>query len=940
MSLREQPSLTELGTPSQNDLSRRILSGEADIIEEHLRTAPEYVLHELQREEEHERRGKLKIFLGMCDGVGKTYAMLHEAQERQHEGKTVVIGYIEPHNQPEVLALAAHLDSVPLRQLHDNGASEIDIDAVIAKNPDIVIIDNLAHQNATGARHTHRYEDVRELLDHGINVFTTLNVGNLESRVDTVRQITGVNITDTVPDSLLEEAEEVELIDIAPDELLKRLAEGKIASISDPEAIMHAANTCFRKESLMALREMALRLASERADQELRDYIEEQYIAETWKSGERLLVAVGPSPYSQALVRWTRRLAYSMDAPWIAVSVETSAILSDEARQRLSDNLTLARELGAEIISTVDDDLVSGIIRVAKQYNVSQIIVGKPFTGETSWWQRCTRLFRRSSKTFIDRLIEESGTIDVYVIRVEEGTPEQRSTAASEVMQVRSTPKEYGIALTTAISVAMLASFLTQFVGYQSNGMILLFTTTLLALYVGRGPVLLAGFVSGLLWNFLYIPPQYSFAIESTTDGIMFGMYFVISIVTAILTNRVKTQERAVRYREERTTALYHLAKELAAAGTDDEVLKRSTVHIATTFVADVVWFVQHDGELLDNVLHAASTVQLEEDIQDKEYTNAAWVFSNQKPAGRFTSTLSHSEFYFTPLSSARERFGVLGVRPRASIFTLDQKTLLENFVSQIASALEREMLNEEAQRQHLSEEAERLHTTLLNSIAYDIRHPLAEISLAASGLADDDIAEDRDARLRLAETLRRSSARLTHLVENLLDITRIDAHDISLHKELCDVSDLVSVVTARLRRELFDHIVNIEIPSDFPLVEMDFVLMEQALVNVVKSTVQYSPEETPIKIAVSRQPYSGKMKGVREEMRLVIAGGGPSLPSDALGHIFDKFYRVANTARHQANLGLAVAKGIIDAHNGTIVAENRKQGGLKFIITLPIYAA
>ena len=900
--------------------------------------SPELVFEKLQKEEREENLGKLKIFLGMCDGVGKTYAMLHEAHERKREGKIVVVACVEDNVHPETQALAFGLEFVPKKKVGAGDAIEIDIDAILERKPDIVVVDNIAHWNSDGARHTKRTEDVRELLDNGINVFTTLNVGNVESRVDTVRQITGITVTETVPDSLLEEAEEVELIDIAPDELLKRLAEGKVFPLSNPDAIKRAADTSFRKGNLMALREMALRLASERADQELRDYIEEQHLAETWKSGERLLVAVGPSPYSTALVRWTRRLAYSMDAPWIAVSVETSAMMSDDARKRLSENLTLARELGAEIISTVDDDLVSGIVRVARQHNVSQIIVGKPFAEKFSFMQRFRKFFRKSSKTFIDRLIAESGTIDVYAIRVEESAPEKRSTfAVSEFSRFRSTPKEYIGAVIIASIVAGLASLLPQFVGYQSDGMILLFTTTLLALYFGRGPVLVAGFVGGLLWNFLYIPPKFSFAIESTADGIMFGMYFVISIVTAILTNRIKTQERAVRYREERTASLYHLAKDLASAATKDEVLARSSVHIGRTFSADVAWFIQHDEELLDNALHSSSTVKFEGVEQDKEYSNAAWVFGNQKPAGRFTSTLPNSELYFTPLASPRAKFGVLGVRLRGALFTLDQKTLLENFVSQISSALERETLNEEAQKTHLSEEAERLHTTLLNSISYDIRQPLAEMSLAASGLADEEIAENAEARAKLAESLRRASARVNHLVENLLDITRIEADDISLHKEWSDVSDLVSVVMARLRRELSDHIVHVDIPSDFPLIEMDFVLMEQALVNILHSTLQQAPEETPIKIIVTEQKYVGKLKGVQKQMRLVIADGGPGLPSEALEQIFDKYYRAPGHENDDAGIGLAVTKGIISAHEGTIVAENRKQGGLKFIITLPL---
>lgn len=931
-------------TSSGTNLPSRSVSDEQNDYADpliHQPASPVEVFQQLRKEDEEDRRGKLKIFLGMCAGVGKTYAMLQEARERKNEGKNVVIAYLPADERAETQDVARELARAPLRATGEpNGETlEMDLDAVLRLKPDIAVVDNIAHRNALGSRHLRRIEDVQELLDNGVNVFTTLNVCNLESRVDTVRQITGVAVEDTVPDSVLEEADEIELIDIAPDELLKRLAEGKIIPLGDSEGVIHAANTSFRKEILMALREMALGIASERAHHELQDYLEERHIAEIWKTGERLLVAVGPSPYSKALVRWTRRLAYSMDAEWIAVSVETSKPMSEAARERLSENLSLARELGAEVISTVDDDLVAGILRVARQQNVSQIIVGKPFAEQPSLWKRIAAIVRGSSKTFIERLIEESGTIDIYAIRIEEEAPAKRKTfALEEFSRFRSSPKEYAVAVAIACAVAALASLLPQIVGYQSDGMLLLFTTLLLALYFGRGPVLAAGFVGGLLWNFLYIPPTWSFGVASTADGVMFGLYFVIALLTAILTNRIKTQERAVRYREERTAMLYSLAKDLASAGTKDDVLRKAAEHIASTFQAETAFFVQHDDELLDNVLHPASAVTLDAETQDKEYVNAAWVFANQKNAGRFTSTFPQSEFYFSPLSSQRQKFGVVGVRfHRRSSFPLDQKTLLENFISQISSALERETLVEEAQQKQTGEEIERLHTTMLNAISYDIRNPLAEISLAASGLADDDLADNPEARAKLAASLRKASERLNRLVENLLDITRIDADDIALRVENCDISDLIGVVMARLRRELADFVVRVDIPSDFPPVPMDFALMEQALVNIVQNAAQYASPEAPITMSVSRVSYTGKEKRIREQMRLVIAAGGPGLPSDALNKIFQKFYRVPGEAPKGSSLGLAVTKGIIEAHGGEITAENRTAGGLKFIITLPM---
>jgi two-component system sensor histidine kinase KdpD len=900
----------------------------------------EEVLEQLQKEEEEDRRGKLKVFFGMCAGVGKTYTMLQEAHERKREGKDVVIGFINLSGREDIMRLTRELEHVPYKNLTNIGPAleEPDIDAILERKPDIVLLDDLAHLNAPGTRHAKRCQDVLELLDNGINVFTTLNVQNLESRIDTVRQIMGVEIKETVPDSLLEAADDIELVDIAPDELLQRLAEGKIYP---PEKVPEAANSFFRKGNLTALREMALRLTAERVDQELREILEEEHNAETWKSGERLMVAVGPSPFSKPLVRWTRRLAYTMDAPWIAVSVETIKPLSDTARVQLSENLALAKELGAEIISTVDDDLVSGIVRSAKENNVSQIIVGKPFATDENFMQRIKHRLFGSSKTFIDRLIAESGTIDVYAVRVEEANiPSRKQFTLSEF---RSQPKQYaaavGLAVVFALLMEVIPNHILEYINYHTIGMILLLFSTFLALYFGRGPVIVAGIVSALLWDFFFIPPRFSFGITQTQDGFMFALYMIISIVMGVLTSRIKTQERAVRQREERTSALYQLAKDLSAAGTNENVLEKASFHVGKIFKADVLLFANHEEDLLDNKLHASSTAKLGDDEQDREYSYAAWVFANQKNAGQSTSTFPNAAAYYTPLSSPRAQYGVLGlVFKENRTFTIDQQALLESFVSQISSALERGTLSEEARQTQLEEEAERLHSTLVNSITNELRTPIREIIEASEDLQsaelDSPSQEHTEQRKELAGEIQQATTRLTTLVANLLNMTRIQAGKINLHLEWHDVSDLVGVAMARLRKELSNHIVRVEIPSEFPQVKMDFVLMEQALVNLVQNAVHHTPQETPIKIIVAEQ--NTKERG--KELVLTVADGGQGLPSDELSKIFDKFYRSTEAENEGLGLGLAITKGLVESHKGTISAQNRKVGGMKFIITLPMH--
>ncbi|TAE29118.1 MAG: sensor histidine kinase KdpD [Candidatus Kapaibacterium sp.] len=905
----------------------------------------EEVLEQLQKEEAEDRRGKLKVFFGMCAGVGKTYAMLQEAHERKREGKDVVLGFVATARREDIQRLAQELESISYKNLTNIGPAleEPDIDAILVRKPDIVLLDDLAHTNTPGTRHAKRFQDVQELLDNGINVFTTLNVQNLESRIDTIRQITGVEVRETVPDSFLEEADDIELIDIAPDELLQRLAEGKIYP---PEQVPEAANSFFRKGNLTALREMALRLTAERVDQELREILEEEHNAETWKSGERLMVAVGPSPFSKPLVRWTRRLAYTMDAPWIAISVETSKPLSEDARGRLSENLALAKELGAEIITTVDDDLVSGIVRSAKEHNVSQIIVGKPFAVVESSLKAFKHRLFGSSKTFIDRLIAESGTIDIYAVRVEEASqPGRKQFTLSEF---RSQPKQYAfagaLALVFALGVELVPNYILEYINYHTIGMILLCFNTILALYFGRGPVIFAGLVGALLWNFLFIPPRFSFGITHTQDGFMFALYVLISLVMGVLTSRIKTQERAVRQREERTSALYQLAKDLAAAPHNAGVLERAAFHVGKIFKAKVVIFANHEEELLDNSIHAASTAKLSENEQDREYSTAAWVFANQKNAGRFTSTFPNAEAYYTPLSSPRAQYGVLGVVLGSDVlnFTIDQQALLESFVSQISSALERGTLSEETRQLQLEEEAERLHSTLINSITNELRTPIREIMEATGDLRVPELdtahtklnASQKDAlRKELTGEIEQASMRLTTLAANLLNMTRIQAGKINLHLEWHDVSDLIGVAMARLRRELANHIVRVEIPNEFPQVKMDFVLMEQALVNLVQNAVHHTPQETPIKIIVGNQ--TTKERG--HELVLTVADGGQGLPSDELSKIFDKFYRASGNDSEGLGLSLAITKGLVESHKGTIAAQNRKVGGMKFIITLPM---
>jgi two-component system, OmpR family, sensor histidine kinase KdpD len=656
------------------------------VVKEKHRPDPDALLAFIQKKEARQQHGKLKIFFGMAAGVGKTYSMLQTARQASSEGVDLVIGYVETHGRAETETLLEGLQIIPRVKMEYRGTllEEMDLDAILARKPKNVLVDELAHTNVPGSRHSKRYQDVLELLDAGIDVYTTVNVQHLESRADAVQQITGVVMRETIPDSIFDRADEVELVDISPDELLKRLSEGKVY-VSDKAQL--AAQRFFRRGNLNALREMSLRLTAQHVDQQLRDYMQLHQISGPWKSGERLLVAIGPSPMSAQLVRWTRAMASTQQSPWIAVSVDLPhRPLSPEAKSRQEKNLELARELGAEIVMTTDTDIVAGIVRVARQYNVTQIIIGK--THDSSVMQ----LFR--DKSFVSRLIKESGNIDVNVVARDKA---QSVKPQGLHFAFTSTIRQYIYGLITIASLAGICYFSLPLIGYQVVGLLLLFGILLLALFIGRGPVLFSAALSALLWDLFFIPPSFTFAIDKPQDILMLVMYFVIASILGNLTSRIRAQQLALQNREEQAVALYGLAREIANAANIDEILITAVDQLSRVFGAKIVILLHDEASPASLKLHPASTMTL----NDKDKSVAAWVFDRRKPAGRFTNTLPMAEAYFIPLLTPSQAVGVIGVRThRTEPLSIEQKALLETFASQIASAIERMLLFASLQKQ------------------------------------------------------------------------------------------------------------------------------------------------------------------------------------------------------------------------------------------------
>jgi two-component system sensor histidine kinase KdpD len=877
------------------------------------RPDPDVLLSLLKKEEEKEKKGKLKIFFGMCAGVGKTYDMLKDAQQVQSKEIDVVVGYIETHKRAETQALLAGLPIIPRKQLEYRGTTleEMDLDAILARKPKLALVDELAHTNAPGSRHTKRYQDVLELLDNGIDVFTTLNVQHLESRADTVAQITGSTIRETVPDSIFESADEIEIIDIAPDELLKRLAEGKVYT---PERSKQAIENFFRKGNLTALREMSLRLTAERVDRQLRDYMRKQRISGPWKSGQRILVGISSSPYSISLIRWARRLSYTMDASWIAVYVETSVGLSEKEKDQLSKNIKLAEELGAEIFTTSDEDIAGALIRVAREQNVTQILVGKP--------ER--HLFSRASRHLND-LIERSRDLDIYIVGHEETGIQDRSRRS--IFRTQSGIPHYLIASAIVLLVALICFPLTQYIGYRTISFIILLTVSLLPLRMGPGPVLVAAGLGAFAWDFFFIPPLFTFSVGQIEDRLMLGMYIIVAIVTGVLSARVRAREKAVRQREEKTSALFALTKDLASTHSQDEVIKAAVSNTKKYFNVDIaIYLGEPDGDI-SPVPHPSSTMQPD----SKEFGVAAWVYWNEKKAGKWTETLPFAQATYYPMSGPRYPLGVIGVKPLLDQkFTIDQETLLQNFIAQISSVIERELLNEFTKKSIVVAESERLYQTLFNSISHELRTPIAAIMGASENLLNKYISDKSTAEFEYTKEIHVAAERLNRLVENLLDMTRLESELIQPKLDWCDVHDLINVTIRGLEQELSHHTITVNVAETVPLIKADFGLLEQALTNLIHNATQHTPAGTSILVDAWID---------NDECVITIADDGPGLPEEDLKKVFEKFYRVRGARTGGTGLGLTITKGFIEAHHGTIFAKNRPEGGTEFTIRIPASA-
>jgi len=874
-----------------------------------VRPDPDALLASLKQEEARAQRGKLKVFLGMCPGVGKTYAMLRAAQQELAAGVDVVVGVVETHGRAETQAMLANLTVMPRKTIDHRGTTvtEMDLEAIRARHPRIVLVDELAHTNAPGSRHAKRWQDVLELLDAGIEVFTTLNIQHVESRADAVRQITGAPVHETVPDSLLDLADELELLDLTSEALLERLREGKVY-LGERAA---AAQAGFFKDShLNALRELALRYTAERVERQLRAMRAGTAKQTVWRSGERLLVAVGPSPFSTQLVRWTRRLAAALGAPWVAVYVEGSGVLNPEAQRLLDKNLALARELGAEVVLTHDEDAAAALVRVALQHNATQIVVGKPRS------RYLLDIIRGG--TLVDRLVRLGGNIDIFVVPAESGPRRREWLDFDEALQ--SGPDEYGWAA-GIIAAVTLGGLLLPHDYYLAVGLVYLLAVITLSLKVGRWPVLGAGVLSAFTWNYLFIPPRFTFAINKVEDAVLFGTYFIVALVAGQLTARIRAQSSHERRREERATALFQLTRALAEARTLDEAVFAALRQTDELFGAKTALLLADEsGQEMQPHFAGSQTVE------EKERAVAAWAFQHRRPAGRFTDTLPASTGYYIPLVREDHAVGVLGVtRPAGEPLTLAQRDLLDSFAQQLALVVERDHLRAAGEREKLLAESEKLHRTLLDSVSHELRTPLAVITSAAENLA----TADGPLRTSLVTEVRTAAQRLNRLVGNLLDQTRLESGALKPRLDWCDARDIVNAALEGVRDALAGHPLEVIMPDELPPVRLDFALTEQAIANLLLNATLHTPAGTPVFLT------AGLERG-GQRVFFTVADRGPGFPAAMTERLFKKFARGDAARAGGLGLGLSIVRGFVSAQGGEVVVGENPGGGAVFTIYLP----
>ena len=896
------------------------------------RPDPDSLLERVQRAEAKRLRGRLKIFFGASAGVGKTFGMLLAARERRAEGLDVVAGYVETHKRAETEQLLEGLEILPPRlvEYRNTQLREFDLDAALKRHPALILVDELAHTNAPGSRHAKRWQDVEELLDAGIDVYTAINVQHIESLNDVISQITGIPVWETVPDAMLESANEIELIDLPPDELLQRLKEGKVYL---PQQAERAAQNFFRKGNLIALRELALRRTADRVDAQMRDYREDHAIQDLWQVKERLLVCIGPGGSAENLVRAAYRLAQLLKAEWIVVYVETAKLqrLPKDQRDAILRTLKLAEELGAETVTLGGHKLADEVISYARTRNASRIVLGKP---TLAGWKRW--LFG----SLVDTIVRQASDIDIHVVgkdsdfmsQARENPYFSRSRlylglATEEQRPLFKWSSGYLWAVVATATSTAIAWLMFDRFDLANLIMVYLLGVVVVAARYGRGPSVLSSFLSVLLFDFCFVQPQFSFSVSDSQYLVTFAVMLLVGLVISSMTASTLYQAKIAGHRERRIASLYAMSRELAATRGEENILRIAVKHVAEVFEAQaVVLLPDETGRIV--YPKGDGTAQ---SCHGSDLSVAQWVYDHGQMAGQGTDTLPGGEVVYLPLNASSGMIGVLALLPLnpARIALPEQQRLLETFVSQIALALERVRLAAETQNAQLKMETEQLRNTLLSALSHDLRTPLAAIVGASGSLLRDDDRLNAHARHELGQAIYDEAIRMTGLANNLLDMARLEAGAVVLNRQWQPLEEVVGGALAGLSARMVNHPVTVKLPRDLPLVEIDSMLIERVFVNLLENAVKYTLPGTPIEISATTD---------QNELVVTVSDQGRGIPAGEEERIFEKFHRVASEGNQGgAGLGLTICRAIVEAHGGRMWADNLPTGGAAFHFAFPL---
>ena len=876
---------------------------------ERQRLDPEELLHRTEEEERKERRGKLKIYLGAAPGVGKTYAMLQDALEKRDNDLDVVVGVAESHGRSDIDAMLKKFEIIPRKTVRYRGTScsEFDLDASLQRHPGLILIDEMAHTNAPGLRHTKRWQDIKEFLDRGIDVYTTLNVQHIESLKDDVAQIIQAPIRETVPDSMIEMAHTIAVVDLPPEDLLKRLQDGKIYI---PQQAELATEHFFRKGNLIALRELALRTTAERVGSDVLLYRQSEGIKQIWPTRDKILVCVGPRLDSLKLIRAAKRIVTSLQAEWIAVYVDTpKSNASASQRNSAIQNLRLAEQLGAVTHVLTGFDIVKELMEFAREQNVTQIMVRKHIiTRWRSWFH----------KNLADEIVRYSGDVDVYIM-----TGDVSKTTAPKITPPRQpTPwKIYGVSMAIIVIATLLNSLFYPFLTPSNLVMIYLLSLVIIARFGRTGLSIVASIISVLTYGFFFVPPFYTIAVSDIEYIFTLVVMLVVAQVISYLTILTRRQEESARLIQSQTTALYALSRRLTNTRGVDQLIALSIGYIADAFNCDVMALLPKKGHL-----EIRGSYPSKQRLNAKERSIAQWVYEMGQSAGLGTDTLSFSEALFIPLKAAKASIGVLRVQPKTQqLLTPEQMSLLDSCVNQVALALEVDRMQETTRIKELKAKTERARITLLEAIFNDLKTPLNIIGHEVSTLMASEQEQIRD----IGKNIDYEMEKLSQLNNNILRIMQLETQDLKISKQPTSLSVIIHFVVQVANKTLKERPLHTHIPENLPLVPLNKALIQQVMMNLIDNAVKFTPPKSPITINVR----------VEDEAVIVsVEDDGPGVGLDEKDKLFEKFYRGKQpTSMSGLGLGLAICQKIIVVHGGNIWVENLEKNGEAFRFTLPL---